>query len=259
MTATMPRFFGVDLAWGQRNRTGLAVLDDRGRLLESATVRPDEAILSFVRKHATGTTVAAIDAPMIVPNETGGRACDALVDRLFGSSWAGAYPANRANPLFFPEPRGAVLARALGWQLDPAMRPCPGRQLCIEVYPHPAMVVLFGLSRVIPYKIKQGRDLASLLRAYDVLLGHLEATCGPTLHLAASSRWQLLRSVAATATRKSELAAIEDEVDAIFCAYLAWMWANAPERMAVLGDLAGGYIVVPAPPSAATVPTRVSR
>lgn len=243
----------MDLAWGQRNRTGLAVLDHAGRLLESASVRTDDEIVAFVDRHGTGTAVAGVDAPLVVPNETGRRPCEALVGQLFARFGAGAYPANRGNPLFSPQPRGARLATEMGWDMDPSTRPATGRQVCIEVYPHPAMVSLFPLDYVIPYKRKQGRDLPALKEAFGWLLDHLEGTCGEVLALAGSPRWSVLRSIAAGAARKSELGAIEDEVDAIFCAYLAWLWGTHREKMVVLGDYATGYIVTPTPPSR-TVP-----
>jgi len=249
------RYFGVDLAWGQRNRTGLAVLDDTGRLLESTSVRTDDEIVAFVGRHPTRTSVAGIDAPLVVPNETGRRHCEALVGQLFARFGAGAYPANRGNPLFSPEPRGARLALEMGWDMDPSTLPGPGRQVCIEVYPHPAMVSLFALDHVIPYKRKQGRDLPELKDAFRQLLDHCEDTCGAVLALAGSARWSVLRSTAAGAGRKSELGAIEDEIDAIFCAYLGWLWGTDREKMVVLGDYATGYIVTPTPPDL-TVPAR---
>ena len=241
-------YFGVDLAWGQRNRTGLAVLDGAGRLLESTSVRTDDEIMEFLDRHATRTLVAAVDAPLVVPNETGRRPCEALVGQLFARFGAGAYPANRTNPCFVPQPRGARLAAGLGWDMDPFTRPDVGRQVCIEVYPHPAMVSLFPLDYVIPYKRKSGRDLPALKDAYGQLLDYLEGTCGAVLGLADSARWSALRSTADDAARKSELGVIEDEIDAIFCAYLAWLWGNAQEKMVVLGDYATGYIVTPTPP-----------
>lgn len=253
------RYFGVDLAWGQRNRTGLAVLDDAGRLLESAAVRTDDEIVAFVDRHATDTVVGAVDAPLIVSNETGRRPCEALVGQYFGRFGAGAYPANRSNPNFSPQPRGARLAAELGWQMDPSAAPGIGRRVCIEVYPHPAMVSLFPLDYVIPYKIKSGRELPALKDAHRRLLDHLEATCGALLRLDDSTRWRALRSTAAGAARKSELKAIEDEIDAIFCAYLAWLWATDRGQMVVFGDYATGYIVTPTPPPATAVPDRPVR
>lgn len=252
------RYIGVDLAWGQRNRTGLAILDDVGRLVESSSVRTDAEIVTIVNRHDTDTLVAAIDAPLIVPNETGRRNCEALVGQYFARFGAGAYPANRGNPNF-TEPRGARLAAALGWEMDPAVSPKAGRRVCVEVYPHPAMVSLFALDYVIPYKLKPGRDLTALKGAYDRLLDHLEATCGGVLRLGDSPRWSHLRRAASIAARKSELDVIEDEIDAIFCAYLAWLWTHEPDQMIVLGDYATGYIVTPTPPAAAAVSNRPAR
>jgi len=231
----------------------LAVLGEAGRLLESASVRTDDEIVAFVNRHVTDTLVAAVDAPLIVPNETGRRPCEALVGELFARFGAGAYPANRGNPSFMPEPRGACLADRMGWDMDPSSSPDIGRRVCIEVYPHPAMVSLFPLDYVIPYKLKQGRELPALKDAYRQLLDHLEDVCGAVLALADSARWTGLRAIAAGAARKSELDAIEDEIDAIFCAYLAWLWGTENETMVVLGDWATGYIVTPTPPSPSVV------
>ena len=241
------RYVGVDLAWGQTNRTGLAVLDQAGRLVDSTSVRTDDEITDFVDRYPTPTLVAAVDAPLVVPNETGRRSCEALVGRHFARFGAGAYPANRGNPHFL-RPRGAVIAERLGWDMDPSVRPAQGRRTCIEVYPHPAMVSLFSLEYVIPYKVKRGREVPELKDAYVRLLDHIEEACGGVLELSASRRWSELRATAASATRKFELNAIEDEIDAIFCAYLAFLWANKPAQMMVLGDFASGYIVTPTPP-----------
>ena len=71
---------------------------------------------------------------------------------------------------------------------------------------------------------------------------------GDLLDLGGSGRWAHLRDVAANAQRKHQLNAIEDEIDAIFCAYIAWLWATEPGRLNVLGDYAHGCIVSPSPP-----------
>jgi len=53
---------------------------------------------------------------------------------------------------------------------------------------------------------------------------------------------------ATDATRPVDLKRIEDEIDAIFCAHLAWLWVTAPEQLTVVGDFDGGYIVTPPAP-----------
>jgi len=51
-------------------------------------------------------------------------------------------------------------------------------------------------------------------------------------------------------TKGADLKAVEDQLDALICAYVAahwWYWGLA--RNWVLGDREAGYIVVPAPPN----------
>nr|WP_297429397.1 DUF429 domain-containing protein [uncultured Actinotalea sp.] len=245
---------GIDLAWSHRNRTGVAALDDDGILVASASVRTDDEIAAFVGTHARGAVVvAALDAPLVVPNATGQRPCEAQVTREFRAFHAGCHPANRSWPWFDP-PRAEVLARRFGWDVDPATPPARNTSVAVEVYPHPAMVTLFDLDTVIPYKQRgPRRDVPHLRVALGELLTQMEQHCEEPLRLGASPRWAALRRAVATATRKVDLRIVEDEVDAIFCAYLAWRWAGRATTgdpwLRVVGDAAAGYIVVPAPPA----------
>ncbi|KQR11747.1 DUF429 domain-containing protein [Cellulomonas sp. Leaf334] len=137
---------------------------------------------------------------MIVPNATGSRVPEQLITREFGRYNAGAYPSNRSRPLFDP-PRGETLCRRFGWDPDPATPPGRKRSVAIEVYPHPAMVVLFALATVLPYKAKRGRTLDSLRVAFVSLLDHMEHVCDDPLQLTSSARWATIRSAVATAGR----------------------------------------------------------
>ena len=240
------RFVGIDLAWGERNPSGVAVLDADGRLIRSGTLGDDVAILDFIADVEPGLVVA-MDAPLIVPNLTGSRPCEREVGQLFGRYGASCHPSNRSRAEFAVQPRAARLAAAAGWVMDPAVRPAPNHSVCLEVYPHPAMVVLFGLTRIIPYKNKPGRDLEALRASHLRLLNLMQAQFDEPLRLTESARWQFLQAGVAAATRKSQLKVIEDEVDGIFCAYLAYLWSEHPETMAVLGNNETGYIVTPRP------------
>ncbi len=248
----MPTHVGIDLAWADRARTGLAVVDATGRLIASTSVRSDEEIAAFLAPHLTTDAVVAIDAPLVVPNATGSRPCEQELGAVFRPYDAGAHPANTAHAWFDP-PRGAALAETFGWDLDPRTIPFAGRPVAIEVYPHPAMVSLFGLGRVLPYKNKRGRTLESLRSAFDELLDHLDRVLGPTLGLDTSERWAEIRADVLAASRKCELRLVEDELDAILCAHLAWLWGRRDPRMEVFGDVERGYIVTAGRP---TVPPR---
>src|SRR3954447_23088349 len=218
---------GVDLAWGTKRPTGLAVLDDAGRLAHVSTVLTDEEIETTLAPYVEGECLVAIDAPLIVRNETGNRPAEAALNKDFAKFDAGAHPSNTGKPELSGTPRGAALCQALG--LD--MNPRSGRaRRAIEVYPHPATVALFGLGRTLKYKHKTGRDLDLLRTEMLALMGFLEGlgNADPAMVLDGES-WLELRRQVETATRKSELRVAEDQVDAGVCAYVAMFAARRPE------------------------------
>ncbi len=243
---------GVDLAWGMKRPTGLAVVDDSGRLVHVSAVRTDEEILAELAPYADQDCLVAMDAPLIVTNPTGNRPAEAALNKDFAKFDAGAHPANTGKPEFSDVPRGAGLAQALG--LD--MNPRSGRKRrAIEVYPHPATVALFALGRTLKYKNKPGRDLESLRGELLTLMGLLEglATAEPPLDLTpAEAGWVVLRHQVETATRKSELRVVEDQVDAVVCAYIALFAATRPADTTTYGDFETGYIVTPTLPAGLT-------
>lgn len=250
--AALTRYVGLDLAWGRTARTGVAVLDGSGRLVHSSSVRTDDEIDAVLDRHTSGRdVVVAVDAPLVVPNLTGRRLGEALVTRHFGRFHAGAHPSNRGRPHMDPL-RAETLAQRHGWHVDPEIRPASGVSVAVEVYPHPAMVVLFGLPRVLPYKAKQGRSLQVRQAAWAQLLRHVEDVMGDTLGLGDDARWASIRAEIAGAERPAVLERLEDEVDAIVCAYLAWLWGTQRERMVVLGTVGEGYVVVPGLPESAS-------
>ena len=214
--------------------------------MPSTSVHSDAEIRNFLAPYADVLATVAVDAPLIVTNPTGQRPCEREIGEVFGRYGAGAYPANTSNANFNP-PRAATLAAAFGWNIDPALRGHPGAPSCIEVYPHPAMVGLFSLPYTLPYKRKKGRDLASLRAAYQVLLDSMERHM-VELELGLSERWAQLRTIAASPKRKSDLERVEDEIDAIVSAHLAWLWSNRPDALRVYGDARSGYIVAPPAP-----------
>ncbi|WP_346622557.1 hypothetical protein [Blastococcus montanus] len=50
------------------------------------------------------------------------------------------------------------------------------------------------------------------------------------------------------APRPGDLNRVEDELDAIVCAHLAWLWHHRPSTLHVYGDGEVGYSIAPPPP-----------
>lgn len=241
-------FAGVDLAWAGRNPTGVAVVDDAGRLVHVGAAGDDAAVLAALSPYVRGDCVVGFDAPLMVTNPTGQRPAEAELSRDFRRFQAGAHPANTAKPEFADGPRAARLAHEMGLDMDPRSA-APRR--AIEVYPHPATVVLFRLERTLKYKAKPGRGLEQLKSELLLLMDGIEklAHAAVPLHVSGHDDWLRLRNRVTTAERKSELRRAEDPVDAVVCAYVALYAQCCPAEVTIYGDFATGYIVTPSLPA----------
>jgi len=241
-------YVGVDLAWGDRKPTGLAVLDASGGLVRVAAVQTDEEILAELAPFTDGDCLVAFDAPLIVRNPTGNRPAEAALNKDFARFHAGAHPVNTGKPEFSGVPRGARLASALKLDLNP--RSGRGRR-AIEVYPHAATVALFRLGRTLKYKAKPGRTRELMQSELLRLMGLVGGLAGadPALHLdGPGSGWADLLEAAGRAERKSELRTVEDQVDAVVCGYVALFADRHPHLTTTYGDLEHGYILTPTLP-----------
>ncbi len=245
-------FIGLDLAWGEKNQTGVAAIDAGGRLLHVGAAQDNESIIDAIAPFTGGDCLVAIDAPLIVKNPTGYRAAETMYNRDFQRFDAGAYPANTGNPLFDP-PRAAVLAAAL----DLDMNPLSGsNRRAIEVFPHPAAVVLFELEKTLKYKKGPfGDRQRDLLKLMTLIEGLDDAS--PRLRANRSVGWVELRRRVEGATKPAQLDRDEDPVDAVLCAYIALYSFQRPDDVTIYGDFDNGYIVTPRlPPDQKPAPRR---
>jgi predicted RNase H-like nuclease len=250
-------FVGIDLAWSQRNSSGVAALRYSGdgqavpadESLPAQTFNSDQEILDYVKLVAgQGSVVIAVDAPLKVPNETGSRRAEKELADVFSRFDAMAYPSNRKNlgKYNHGEIRGEVLVKklaALRVEHDPKIAAQKPTRQVFEVYPHPAMVVLFDLKTTLKYKARPKRtrqEREKAFREYQHRLRDLrEAT--PAAHFPADWLGENHLNGSARALKQ-----YEDACDAAFCAYLAfyyWWWGEA--RCTIFGTLNEGYIVSP--------------
>lgn len=237
-------FVGLDLAWGEKNYTGIAVVDSDGRLLHVGAAHDDASIETAVEPYVSDDCLVAIDAPLIVRNPSGARPCETSLNRDFHEFEAGAHPANTDNPAF-KSPRGARIANALTLDMNPRSS-SPRR--AIEVYPHPATIALFGLAKTLKYKRGSFETRQHELLQLMTLIEGLDKA-SPRLRVNHNVSWVELRKRIEAATRPVQLDRDEDPVDAVMCAYVALYWYHRPEDVTVYGDFATGYIVTPTLPS----------
>lgn len=240
------RFLGLDLAWSSRNPSGLAALDECGRIVAlRADLRDDDAILAWVREHLAPTCVIGIDMPTIVRNANGARPCERELNRAFRAFDAGTHPANLGLAVFHEGGRARKLLDALhadGVSEDVTLAAGGQGRFAFEVYPHAAHVRLFGLERVFKYK-KKRQSWSEAHAAWSRYRESLAALCNaePPLLLGPEMPGRIT-------LRGRAYKAREDELDALTCAYVAsflWRWGVERPHARVFGDLAHGYIVVP--------------
>jgi predicted RNase H-like nuclease len=242
------RFVGVDLAWGGRRPSGVAVVDPGGRVVAEGWATGDEELSGVLAAHDREGAVVALDAPLVVTNPAGTRReAEAELQRRYGRVGAGPYPTNlgllggrvRAMELVQRSPR-----RYLTVPRDPGRRT---GWWAVEVFPAPALVELGGLARALRYKKGPPAARRAGLREVAAVLEGL-AGADPPLRLDPAG--VLARDLGRLeALRGAGLKAVEDLADAHVCAYVGlWWWANGPAATLVAGDDRTGAILVPRPP-----------
>ena len=226
-------------------------MDCDGAVTASATLVTDDEIVEWMAANSPGPAVVGFDAPLVVTNATGRRRCEALLARTFGPQLAGVYPSNRSLPAFSDGGRACHLARRLGLALDPGSAAQRGCGLAVEVYPHSALVALFGLEVRLAYKSGRGRSvearktemrrLADLVVSMEGLEPGMWARSGP--------RWSALFGAVPIAGRHVDLDRVEDELDAHVCAFVARLLAadlvDGGARVRVLGEWSDGAVATP--------------
>ncbi len=243
-------FVGVDLAWSTRNGSGVAVLkgdQKKAELVFSAVAFSDDDIIKLVNQHVKKQNAfVAIDAPLIVPNEEGRRDAEALTGMLFRKYDAGAHPSNRKRlSQWTGTIRGEEISKRLtdeGFEHSPYIDKFEKKRKFFEVFPHPSIVVLFKLDRILRYKAKPKRDYEFRWKEFEKYQKHLKTLekADPALILPKEITRKNVRKLRAKALKD-----FEDVLDSVLCAYIAYYcWAH-PEAYAVLGDMQKGYIMTP--------------
>ncbi|MEP0751614.1 DUF429 domain-containing protein [Trichocoleus sp. Lan] len=247
------KFLGIDLGW-RSQPSGLCCLaweDGQLHLLDLDRLETIEEILNWIDTWAPAAEPAmiAVDAPTLIPNTTGTRLPDKLTHKYFGRYHAGCYPENLGLPFAQRIVGFGLSLESRRFAHAPIIKPQQPGRYQIEVFPHPAIVNLFSLERILKYKKgKLAERQLELIKLRQYIVNSLP-TFHPALNVSSSSvpilhLWgSMLAEIPSTlATFK----ALEDKLDSLICAYVGahwWYWGL--ERNLVLGDDTTGYIVVP--------------
>lgn len=244
----MTTFVGLDLAWTANHETGVCVLaeQDGGVVLHKlhTSIATPECFGAMCGAYGDDVVVA-VDAPLVVKPE---RRAEAELGRVYGSRHAGAYSANMAfleNMKGLAGPQLAQLLFATGFHFDPAHLTVRSRgRFALEAFPHPAHVELFVLPMALKYKKGRVTGRREALVGYQAHLANLLAVELPLV--AGAPEVRAVLSSAAVQAKGRALKNLEDRLDALTCAYIAYhCWRYGPAGFAVFGCHDHGCIVVP--------------
>jgi predicted RNase H-like nuclease len=140
-------FVGVDLAWADSqgsvaaNETGVAVIDSDGSVVDAGWTRGLEQTLAWIETATAGAdALVLVDAPLVVDNPSGQRACERQVGQCYGRWQVSANTTNIATP----RQAGVRLREQLvvrGWVYHDGFDgpPSSGRVIS-ECYPYTTLV-----------------------------------------------------------------------------------------------------------------------
>jgi len=253
----MRAVLGIDAAWTEREPSGVALIQGEGDGWRAVAVAPSyEAfvavsrgtpvdwqagrfagsqpnipeLLKAAQEMATATlSVVAVDIPLARAPITSRRAADSKISTSFGSQGCSTHSPSAVRPGPLSETLMAQLV-AEGFPLATTSA-IDGSPCTIEVYPHPALLMLLGRSYRLPYKVSRSSKywpgacvverISRLLREFEQINFALGAVLsGAPLRL---PRGPEVRSL-------STLKRYEDALDALIC---AWVGLRFAQRAAI--------------------------
>ncbi len=205
------------------------------------------AALTFIADVTSDSrySLVALDQPTIVPNFTSNRPVERLAGSLVGWNGGGTQSSNRGKVGMFCDasPIWGFL-NTLGATEDPELASIAEEGLhLVETYPAAALPTLaassFGYLRALKYNPKprsKFKPVDWLTVATAAQAEAISMQCG-----------QVAAWCAAAAEIPRPIKADQDKLDAIICLLVAIRWRLQPrEHSAMLGDLASGYMIIPA-------------
>ncbi|RMA80996.1 DUF429 domain-containing protein [Umboniibacter marinipuniceus] len=234
----MTRLVGADLAWRlEKNNSALALMDASHGVLTLCEVIPTiigsfDVLAKIDEWQPAGL---AIDAPLVVKNQTGMRKCERELNRVYRAKYAGCHPSNLN---LYPRQEIGHFSYLLRQQ---GFEHLAEERWQIECYPHPTLIEWFQLERRLAYK----RGTVDHRRAGQIALVELlnEWVSGGKFVVAKSVEY-LFESKRIECLKGKSLKINEDALDAIICGLVAGCY-HFRRMHYCFGNVDDGYIWVP--------------
>ena len=238
------KIIGIDLAWqSENNTTALAIGNLTSNSLHISRIHESlnslDDIIETI-KNEDDVQGLSIDAPLIINNATGQRACERELGQEYGGRKASCHT---SNTTLYPNAASTTLSNYLSDDKFKPLGSPKSEKWQIECYPHPALIEIFGLPERLPYKKgnvatrKQGQvNLANHLKSLEnsnILKLTIDNSCA--LYLDEDH----IRSLAGASLKRNE-----DALDSIVCAYVGALYSSIVQHK-IFGSIDSCYIYVP--------------
>lgn len=231
---------GVDLAWQSENKpSGMCFGELSGQVIEVtniyAAVYGIQDVLSKIIESPEVRGVA-IDAPLIINNESGQRPCETEIGKMYGAKGASPHSSNKT---LYPQAKSVDLSISLEKE---GFLHLEGTKWQIECYPHPAIIEIFSLDYRLLYKKGKVADRKVGQKRLANLIKGLSDS--PILSLRFGIDIPNLNDDYIDSLKGLEFKSNEDVLDSIICLYIAGLHQIGVKSTAS-GKVDTGYIWVP--------------
>jgi len=169
-------FIGIDLAWGDKNPSGFSVvtkMSKKLKIVETKLLFSIEDIVLEIQKYCEDEVLIGIDAPLVIPNQTGNRTIEKEFNRDFSKYKISMLPVNKTLlSKYSKNIRSVELFEHLS-RLD-FKRDFNATKVIFEVYPHSTIATLFNNNKILPYKRKKGRDTLFIKEQMSIYQNYLK-------------------------------------------------------------------------------------
>jgi predicted RNase H-like nuclease len=226
---TQVAVLGIDAAWTETQGSGVALVvgvadqwdlvavtgsyeEFKGLVPGTDSIIEAAAAIAHVRP-----SLIAVDMPLSHEPITCRREADDAVSREYGSRWCGTHTPNPKRPGAVGRRLQSLLAEA-----DYGLATTAIKRFCtIEVYPHPALLILTGAAKRLPYKVQRRNDYwptesaserrRRLIEVWRVILDNLECRIAGVINAL---------PLPSPETPIALLKHYEDRLDAVICAWV---------------------------------------
>lgn len=240
------KFIGIDLAWTYKNETGICVISENG-VVEylDAKVYSNEDILEIIKSYSSDEMCIAIDAPLIVENESGSREAEGALmrSRIHGHRLF-AFNSNRNYfTRVFDDIRGETLRKMIELKFpNIKIGFSDSESNIIETFPTGICCGLFPEIYPVKYKKKPKvpfKETCNQMHRMLKRIGEIETVEGYISGFV--SKLELDRTVLTRRMHKH----VEDKIDAFLCAYGMFSIHKGMARGRMFGDTEDGFILLP--------------